>query len=134
MTAPGDWYQEYLRQQHEREKYAARLVTYLSPMLRFLGVEEVKITFDGYGDDGQVQDPVFTPAPAGGLPEGLGRMIEEICENLLPGGWEVNSGSFGTILILAGAGIYSVNHTWRDEEEEDYDDEDDIPISEDDWE
>jgi hypothetical protein len=122
MSAPNDWWKEYQRQQKEREQYAQRLVVYLLPMLRFLGLELIEIPYDGMGDDGEVQAPQLTPPLTESLPEGLLTLIESVCENMLPGGWEINEGSFGTLIIDVKAGTCHLDHNWR-EEEIDEDDE-----------
>jgi hypothetical protein len=44
---------------------------------------------------------------------------------MLPGGWEINSGSFGTIEIDVRAGTVEVDMEWREEDEDEYDEEDD---------
>jgi hypothetical protein len=123
MAKADDWYREYQRRQREREQNAKRVVDYVVPVLRFLGVERVTVDFDGAGDSGEVRPAVFAPAPGGAVPEGLGELILEACYGLLPGGWEINAGSFGTLTIDAAAGTHDLEQTFREEEEYDEVDE-----------
>jgi hypothetical protein len=123
MSAPDDWYQAYQRRQEDERRYSEQLVAYLLPVLRFLGVRRMTITYDGYGDDGELEDLVCEGLPAEGLPEGLERLVEEACENGLPGSWEINEGSFGTWEIDVAQGRANLDHTWREEEDEEEEDE-----------
>jgi hypothetical protein len=118
-----DWYQNYLREQAEREKHVGRVIRYLLPALRFLGVREVIVGYDGAGDDGQIQRPDFTPESPIGYPEGLADLIEEATGYLLPGGWEINEGSSGHLLIDVASGTHSLEHEWNESDEEEMDDE-----------
>jgi hypothetical protein len=121
MASEDDWYREYQRRQRELEQNSRRAVDYVIPVLRFLGVEKVTVDFDGAGDSGEVRPAVFTPAPGGAVPEGLGELIIAACQGLLPGGWEINAGSFGTLTIDAAAGAHDLKQTFREEDE--YDEE-----------
>jgi hypothetical protein len=125
MADTEDWWAEYQRKEAERLQRSEQMVQYVMGALRFLGVKRVRVPFDGFGDDGEVQDPVYEPEPAGGLPEGLDYLIRDCCCNQLPGGWEINAGSVGAIEIDVENGTSQVNIEWREEEDEDlFDDED----------
>lgn len=50
--------------------------------------------------------------------EGLKAFFEECAYKWLPGGWEINSGSFGTIRVDVAGRSYSVDHGWRVEDVE----------------
>jgi hypothetical protein len=123
MASEKDWLDDYLRREREKEEKARRVVDYLVPALRFLGVQKVTVEFDGYGDSGEVRDPTFTPTPAAAVPEGLGALIVETCSRMLPGGWEINEGSFGTFTIDVAAGTHHLEQHHREENEVDEDDE-----------
>jgi hypothetical protein len=123
MSAPDDWYQTYLRQQAERQQHGARVIQYLIPALRFLGVREVVVSYDGAGDEGQIQPPDFTPESPIGYPEGLADLIEEVTGCLLPGGWEINEGSSGHLIIDVSSGTHTLEHEWNESDEDDMDDE-----------
>jgi hypothetical protein len=115
------WWADYQRQEAERLERSEQLARYAAGALRFLGVRKVEVEFDGSGDDGEVQEPVYTPTPSHALPEGLEALVTQACHGLLPGGWEINAGSFGTITINVAKGTCAVDQTWREEEEYDED-------------
>jgi hypothetical protein len=123
-SSGDDWYQKYQQQQEADHKHSQRLVEYVLPALRFLGVLRVEIKYDGYGDEGELTETVFAPMPATGLPEGLHRVIEHACELALPGGWEINEGSFGMWEIDVKKGEAHLEHEWREEEEDDIEEDD----------
>jgi hypothetical protein len=121
MSETEDWYAKYQREQAQRLDRAQKMTRYLMGALRFFGVKRVTVAFDGSGDDGEVQEPVYDPAPAGGLPEGLDLALRDAMHHQLPGGWEINAGSVGDIVIDVAAGTCDVNVEWReDEDEEEY--------------
>jgi hypothetical protein len=126
MSDPDKWYKEYERKEALRLERAKQVTNYLIGALRFFGVKRVTVAFDGYGDDGEVQEPVYAPKPKGGLPEGLALTLRDAMCHLLPGGWEIESGSVGEIVIDVAAGTCDVNIEWRESEDEDefFDDED----------
>ena len=73
------------------------------------------VTFDGGGDSGYVEDTMEDkygkrfPIPA---------PLETVCYNLLEdfGGWEINEGSFGSILFDESEEEAYLNFVWRTEE------------------
>jgi hypothetical protein len=117
MSSPEDWFEKYRRREEENRRKAEALVRYALPVLRLLGVEHVEVQYDGAGDSGTVKDPTFAPPPLAGVPEGLGALVIEAVEGLLPGGWEINAGSFGSFHIDVPAGTHHLDHNFRDEEE-----------------
>jgi hypothetical protein len=117
MSAPEDWLEKYRRRQEESRRRAEAVVRYALPVLRFLGVEHVEVPYDGAGDSGTVKDPTFAPPPLAGVPEGLGALVIEAVEGLLPSGWEINAGSFGSFHIDVPTGVHHLDHNFRDEEE-----------------
>src|SRR5262245_50189898 len=123
MTDAEDFWAKYQREEAERLKRSQEMTRYLMGALRFFGVKRVSVAFDGYGDDGEVQEPVYEPAPAGGLPEGMDQLIREACGNQLPGGWEINSGSTGAVEIDVVAGTCGVDIEWREDEDEEFDED-----------
>jgi hypothetical protein len=121
MADSDDWLKRYEQRQKEGQKYAEKLLAYVLPVLRFLGVEKVEIHYDGSGDEGQIQAAVLTPPQAAALPEGLAESLETICAEFLPGGWEINEGSQGCLTIVVAEGSHDLAHEWN--EEGDYDDD-----------
>jgi hypothetical protein len=119
MSDDEEWLKRY-RVVREREiQHSRRLGWYLVPALRFLGVTAVVVEFDGSGDQGEVQDPVFENEPAAGLPEGIAEFVSRACWYALPSGWEDNLGSWGEWKLDAEDGACEYEHFWNQEEEED---------------
>jgi hypothetical protein len=95
-------------------------------VLALLGVATVKVRYDGAGDDGSIEEFTYDPALRAGLPEGLEGMIEDYVIWHLPEGWEINSGSYGTITVDVATGRAKHDHNWRLEDEfdeEEFDEE-----------
>ena len=121
--ADDDWMARAQARHDRHKQYSDRLAEYLIPALRFLGVEFVSVEYDGYGDDGEIQDADFAPTPEAGLPEGIDSFAERACGFALPGAWEINAGSYGVWTIDVEKGKTRLDHEWRDED--DFEDEDD---------
>lgn len=113
---PGDWMARHRREQREREEKARAELKYYTRLLALCGVRTVTAAFDGYGDDGQIDEPVCDPPPPAGLPDGTGDILVGCLDQLLPGGWGNNEGCFGTITLEVTSGEASVALTYRDEE------------------
>lgn len=123
MSNIEDWWASYQRLESQRLDLAQRRIQYLLPVLHFLGILQVRVAFDGSGDEGEIHEPTYDSLPCCGLPEGLHDFLRDSCADKLPGGWEINAGSSGVILIDVQAGTCQVEIDWR-EEEEDWDEED----------
>ncbi len=125
----------------DRAANAERLVTLslatLCPILGAHGVTEATIDYDGYGDDGQVNDillhdadrkPVAMPAARctayhlthlgaleseeASLEQALDRFTTEALETL-HAGWENNEGALGTLVIDVEAAVATLEHLTR---------------------
>ncbi|MBX9626224.1 MAG: hypothetical protein K2X82_20665 [Gemmataceae bacterium] len=121
---PDDWMAKYEAERAAAGRKARAELRYAAGFLRLLGVERVTAHFDGEGDEGFVQKVEYRPAPPAGVPRGAEEAIEDAVCELLPGGWEVNAGSFGTVAFDTAAAEPEVEHTWREEEEYDEDEDD----------
>ena len=120
-----DWMANYYREAAEREAKARASLKYTAGMLALFGVETATSTFDGYGDEGTIDDPVFAPNPPAGLPDGTADAIKDAFADLLPGGWEINEGSFGSVRLDVATGEAALEIEAREEEDTDEDDDDD---------
>lgn len=123
MSDVDDFMKRYHREEERRMQSATETLQYVAPALQFLGVRLVKATFDGAGDEGWLDPLQYDPPPTSSLPDGLGQMIESAFENLLPGGWEIDSGSSGTISLDTATGKHTLQHEWRDEEDDEFDED-----------
>jgi len=120
-----DFMTQYRREEAKRIAAAKESLRYLAGALRLIGVKKVTAPFDGYGDEGSLNEITYDPLPSAGFPDGLQQAIERAIYDLLPGGWEINAGSFGTVTLDTATGEAEVDHEWRDEDEEEYDLEED---------
>lgn len=118
---PNDFMARYHRERAAAETRARADLRYVAGVLRLLGVATVTAAFDGSGDEGFVEDVTYDPDPPAGLPDGLRDVIDDAVCDLLPGGWEINAGSFGTVTIDTATGEPDVDHEWRDDEDEMFD-------------
>jgi hypothetical protein len=86
-----------------------------------LGVEAVEVEFDGSGDEGFLTGVRYRPEPPAGIPEGLEHLVRTFVYRELPGGWEINEGSYGTVRIDVSTATAGTNQHWREPEEADED-------------
>jgi hypothetical protein len=121
MAERETWQQREAREKREAEEGLRTACA----VLRRLGVGQVEAKYDGVGDEGWVQEVRFAPPPPPGLPEGLQALIEQYVYTRLPAGWEVNSGSNGTMTIDVATGKANLDHHWK-EGEEDFEDLNDL--------
>lgn len=78
-------------------------------------ITAIDAMFDGCGDAGQVEEIRYAGATGEvitGIQE-LDDAIEEYVYSILPPGWEINDGSFGTIEIDVNARKTECNFSWR---------------------
>ncbi len=95
-----DWFS---RIQTERQDAASKAVATLKSLcdqFAALGIEEVRLNYDGYGDSGVIEN---VTAMAGGeavdLEGSLHNSFYNAAYDLLPFGWEDNAGSFGDLVL-----------------------------------
>ncbi len=103
----------------EQRQSALQAFAVLCDDLSALGVSQVQLYYDGYGDEGTFND---VTALAGEKPVELDipwqdRLRDTGCE-LLPGGWQDNSGSFGELVIDVTGRKLTREHNWRVEDSE----------------
>lgn len=112
---PNDWLARYERERKAAERKAREQLRYAAGFLHLIGVERVVARFDGSGDEGFVQEVECHPDPPAGVPDAVREMVEDAVCELLPGGWEINEGSFGTVTFGTATGEPEIEHTWREE-------------------
>ena len=83
-------------------------------------ITAIEVIFDGCGDSGQVKDIEYSGESADdAIPrkQELDDAVEEYVYSILPGGWEINDGSFGTIQIDVKARTADCDFSWRTTED-----------------
>ncbi len=67
-------------------------------LLKDMGVTKVTVVYSGSGDEGCAEDPVAFNASGAEIkiPDHLSVKIKDELYEMLPSGWELNSGSSGT--------------------------------------
>jgi len=108
--------------------------------LRAAGVTEVTVRYDGYGDSGAIEEvivlpeskPLLAPVQAGTIQDWdpnlktyvdrpvFASTVEDLAENFVydglerrAPGWEINSGSYGEVVIDVTAGTIQWGHNTR---------------------
>jgi hypothetical protein len=87
---------------------------------QYPNITAIEVIFDGCGDSGQVEDIEYSGESADdAIPrkQELDDAVEEYVYSILPGGWEINDGSFGTIHINVKARTAVCNFSWRTSED-----------------
>lgn len=90
----------------------AELPRKLRRQLKKLGVAEITAHFDGSNDSGQIEEFEVLPMPVE-IDRVLQDQIEDLLVNLLPDGWEVNEGSYGTFTIDVDSGTITIEAASR---------------------
>ena len=116
---PPDRLSDYLRAVEQERRQAEQQLAELCPQLASLGVQQVEIQYDGYGDSGAIEE---LHALAGEhrleLPEDLSQALTSAAECLLPWGWENNEGAFGKFILEVAQRQIRREHNWRVESTE----------------
>ena len=113
----NDWYS---RMQKERQDTASKAIATLKTLcdqFADLGFDEVRLTYDGYGDSGVIEDvKAMTDGEEVDLKGSLRNDFYNAAYDLLPFGWEDNAGSFGDIILYVGERRLVREHHERIEE------------------
>jgi hypothetical protein len=90
----------------------------LARPLSRLGIMRITAHFDGYGDSGQMEELTVEPESAV-LDGALEDELQDFLLDQLPGGWEINEGSYGEFTIDVTGGQVEVDAYWRVEKDSD---------------
>lgn len=95
-----DWYSQLeLQREREREQSRKAFAEACGP-LGELGVTHVCIKYDGYGDEGSIENiKAVNESGECQLPDKLETALTAAAESLLPDGWENGCGTFGDIVL-----------------------------------
>jgi hypothetical protein len=108
------------REAAQREQ-ARQTLAVTCDRLSELGVTLVDITYDGYGDSGAIESVrAFAGDKETKLPDDVDEALQDVACELLPGGWEINDGSFGELVLDVAGRKITRQHNWRSTE---YDEE-----------
>lgn len=119
-----DWFAKYQEEVRKKEEIANRRTVLVCRLLRLLKVESAVMAFDGEGDSGTVEAPHYQPEPPAGIPTAFGDCLVASGYTILPGGWEINEGSHGTIHVDVASAKMESHVNYREEyAENDEDDE-----------
>lgn len=123
-----NWYENYQKKQSERHENAVASVKELAARLKPFGVTKLVATYDGYGDSGDFEDVSLEPDTLN-LEDVLGaantsrQSVIDALWPLLPGGFEINEGSYGELVLDVETGKIHRTHNKRIETVETTEDE-----------
>jgi len=118
--------QQQLSEAPEKELDNLEELGKLCRQLEKLGVTRGTTGYDGYGDEGTLDKIAFEPANRE-VPDELEEELADVLENLLPTGWEINEGSFGTLELDVAKRTVVREHNDRSAEIERTEVEPDLP-------
>ena len=128
-----DYLDEYEKHRQEQTKEARERLKEVCSVLEPLGITMIEVEYDGCGDSGAVEQITFYRKDKeykGDLPEekfeslfggrgqgsskvDLQEILDEVTCCLLPAGWEINDGSFGTLKINVNEKSVNLEHNSR---------------------
>lgn len=107
-----DHLQEYLKKEEENRKLACERLVAICHKLLPMGIQRIEVEYDGCGDSGAVENVTFFSgeneytAELPSIPSENNKneipvkeAVEDIAYYFLPDGWEINDGSYGTLII-----------------------------------
>lgn len=94
----NDWLAEYEARKMAERSAATLQLRDVCSQLETLGIQTVVVAYDGCGDSGCVEEVRFTPEDIQ-VGKAITTLIEDASYAFLPGGWEINDGSFGELAI-----------------------------------
>ena len=111
---PGPDESPFQKQLRLEVQQARKKLASLCRRLKKLGVSQVRIDYDGYGDSGAVENvAAFRDGQETPLGEPLATEIGDAVETLLPLGWEIDSGAFGHFELDVASRRLLRHHHWR---------------------
>lgn len=115
MTQANDFYAQMLDSQRRAGAQRVETRAALLSELRGLGVTNVEVQYEGYGDSGNVEDVVVTPDTIT-LTDELRRRVEDFGWDFayaLSPGFENNEGGYGELAWSLEADKIDVSHSNR---------------------
>src|SRR5688500_6238811 len=91
----NDWFSSMQKERQNASSEAIATLKSLCEQSVALGIEEVRLTYDGYGDSGVIESvTAMAKGEEVDLEGSLHNSFYNAAYDLLPVGWEDNSGSF----------------------------------------
>ncbi|MFG6588982.1 DUF6878 family protein [Sulfitobacter sp. MOLA879] len=115
MTHATDFYAQMLETQRRAAEQRVEIRAALLTELRALGVTNIEVQYEGYGDSGNVEDVVVSPDTIT-LKEDLRRRVEDFGWDFayaLSPGFENNEGGYGELNWAIEADKIDVSHSNR---------------------
>jgi hypothetical protein len=115
MTQENDFYAQMLESQRRAAEQRVETRAELFVELRALGITNIEVQYEGYGDSGNVEDVVVTPDTVT-LTEELRRRVEDFGWDFayaLSPGFENNEGGYGELTWSLEADKIDVSHSSR---------------------
>ena len=104
-------YEERLAKEHDD---ARQEIARLCGQLAELGIDTVRIEYDGYGDSGAIEQLcAFVSEKEIDLPASIDEELRTAAESILPDGWQDNDGAFGVLVLNVAERRLTREHSWR---------------------
>jgi hypothetical protein len=87
----------------------------LGDALQEHGVRRVVVRYQGYGDEGAIEEIELEPADAP-LPDWLEASLQDVAEDYCPDGYENNDGGYGCLTVYPFDGLAELEHCARYED------------------
>ena len=111
---PDDLLAQIEQQEKEAREQAIATFKSLCENLAQQGIEEVRISYDGYGDSGAIEQiTAFSDGEEIAVDAAVSQSLEDAACGLLPGGWENNDGAFGELVLNVTERRLVREHNWR---------------------
>lgn len=114
MTDAADNYQNFRSQwqqeQERRLQVALNAATETAKALKARGITQIEFDYYGSADEGFIENCRWEGT--GAVSKEEQQRLEELVFQILPPGWELNSGSQGTMFFDLETGKVSLDHKW----------------------
>jgi len=105
------------QEETEQRKNARQVLADACQRLTELGVTQLQIAYDGYGDSGNIESvTAFVGEEEVQLSSEIDAALQDAACNLLPLGWEIGDGSYGELIVEVAARTVTRQHSWRSTE------------------
>lgn len=106
----------YRQERNKQEENDKKWFRWACMVLGSSGIVQIRADYDGYGDSGDFDSIVFLDKDDNPIdcPEDVDEhRIKDVMFYYLPGGFEGNEGSFGTLVVDIPTASICAEHKWR---------------------